>query len=166
MTERLAFDLAGHVERSRRGPCFICEYASGNPDYAHHTIAADDEAVIFLSKYPTLPGYTLVCPRAHRQDLAEDLSHAEYLALQARVYRVARALKRVFDAERIYVMSLGSLQGNSHLHWHVVPLPKGIAYEHQQFYAVMAENGVLALTPQEMADMAQRIGDVYRTLDA
>lgn len=47
MTERLAFDLAGHVERSRRGPCFICEYASGNPDYAHHTIAADDEAVSF-----------------------------------------------------------------------------------------------------------------------
>lgn len=166
MNERLAFDLESYSERTRTGKCFICEYVNGNPEFAHHTIAEDDDAVIFLSKYPTLPGYALVCPRTHREDLAEDLSAAEYLSLQARVHRLSRALKRVFDAERIYVLSLGSMQGNRHLHWHVVPLPKGVPYEEQQYHALMAENGVLQPTPEAMAAMARRIGEAYRALEA
>jgi diadenosine tetraphosphate (Ap4A) HIT family hydrolase len=72
MTERKPFDLAAYTERTRSGTCFICELLRGNPDFAHHLIAEDDETIIFLSKYPTLPGYALVCPRAHREDLAEE----------------------------------------------------------------------------------------------
>jgi len=40
-------------------------------------------------------------------------------------------------------MSLGSRQGNAHLHWHVAPLPPGVPYERQQYHALMSENGVL-----------------------
>jgi hypothetical protein len=32
-------------------------------------------------------------------------------------------------AERMYLYTFGSNQGNSHVHWHVVPLPPGVSYE-------------------------------------
>jgi diadenosine tetraphosphate (Ap4A) HIT family hydrolase len=154
---RQPFDLEGLVAGTRQGPCFICEMLGGHPAYRHHVIAEDADTVSFLSKYPTVPGYCLVAPKAHVEDLADGLSETQYLALQAQVHRLARALKQVFDAERIYVLSLGSQQGNSHLHFHVVPLPKGVPYEQQQYHALMAENGVIALPDAEMAQMAERI---------
>lgn len=165
MIDRKPFDLTGLVERTRTGPCFICEFLAGNPAYAHHRVAEDEETVIFLSKYPTLRGYALVCPKAHKEDLATDLAPDEYLRLQARVHRLARALKHVFDAERIYVLSLGSRQGNSHLHFHVVPLPRGVPYEQQQYHALMAENGILDIPADEMAVLAREIGRVYAALE-
>lgn len=154
---RQPFDLASLVQRTRSGPCFICGLVSGDPAFAHHVVAQDDETIVFLSKYPTLPGYCLVSPKTHVEDLAEGISQDRYLRLQATVHQLSRALKRVFHAERIYVLSLGSQQGNSHLHWHVVPLPEGVPYEQQQYHALMAEHGVVAFSETEMAAMATRI---------
>ena len=163
-SERKPFDLSAYASDVLTKPCFICEMVRGNPDFVHHVIAQDDETIIFLNKYPTLRGYALVCPKAHREDLAEDLSSAEYLNLQTRVHRLARALKKVFDAERIYVLSLGSQQGNRHLHWHVAPLPKGVPYEQQQYHALMAENGVLQIPQDELAAMARDISRAYEAM--
>jgi diadenosine tetraphosphate (Ap4A) HIT family hydrolase len=162
MEQRLPLDIGRLVRNATQGPCFICELVAGNPAFRHHVIAEDDETIIFLSKYPTLRGYALICPKTHVEDLAEDISSAAYLALQARVHKLARALKQVFDAERIYVLSLGSRQGNSHLHFHVAPLPRGVPYEQQQYHALMAEHGVLCIAEEEMAAMAREIGDTYR----
>jgi len=164
MEQRLPLDIGRLVRNATQGPCFICELVAGNPAFRHHVIAEDDETIIFLSKYPTLRGYALICPKTHVEDLAEDISSAAYLALQARVHKLARALKQVFDAERIYVLSLGSQQGNSHLHFHVAPLPKGVPYEQQQHHALMAEHGVLGIAEEEMAAMAREIGDTYRRM--
>ena len=161
MEQRLPLDLGHLVRNATQGPCFICELVAGNPAFRHHVIAEDDETIIFLSRYPTLRGYALVCPKTHVEDLAEDISTAAYLALQARAHKLARALKQVFDAERIYVLSLGSQQGNSHLHFHVAPLPKGVPYEQQQYHALMAEHGVLRIAEEEMAAMAREIGEIY-----
>jgi histidine triad (HIT) family protein len=161
MDERRPFDLKGYLSEIGTRPCFICELVRGNPDYRHHVIAEDDENIIFLSKYPTLRGYALVCPKAHREDLAFDLAPDEYLDLQRKVHRLARAMKRVFDAERIYVLSLGSQQANRHLHWHVVPLPRGVPLEQQQYHALMAEHGVLQIPDAEMAAMAREIAAAY-----
>jgi diadenosine tetraphosphate (Ap4A) HIT family hydrolase len=54
-------------------------------------------------------------------------------------------------SERTYVLSLGSQQGNPHIHVHVVPLPPGTPYEQQQYHALMAENGVVQPTREETA---------------
>lgn len=164
MTERKPFDLETYVRDIGTRPCFICGLVSGDPAYRHHIIAEDEETILFLSKYPTLPGYGLVCPKAHREDLADDLTEAEYLRLQSKVHRLSRALKRVFDAERIYVLSLGSQQANRHLHFHVVPLPRGVPLEQQQYHALMAENGVLDIPEDEMAAMAANIAAAYASL--
>jgi len=47
------------------------------------------------------------------------------------VHEVAEALKKTLPTERVYLMSLGSHQGNAHVHWHVAPLPPGVPYERQ-----------------------------------
>jgi histidine triad (HIT) family protein len=164
VAERKPFDLESYVRDIGTRPCFICGLVSGDPAFRHHVIAEDEETILFLSKYPTLPGYALVCPKAHREDLAEELNEAEYLRLQIKVHRLSRALKRVFDAERIYVLSLGSQQANRHLHFHVVPLPKGVPLEKQQYHALMAENGVLEIADEEMAAMAATIAAAYAAL--
>jgi histidine triad (HIT) family protein len=161
MEERKPFDLAAEVRRATTGPCFICELVAGNPAYAHHVVAEDGETIIFLSKYPTQRGYCLVSPKAHVEDLAEGLSPAAYLALQAQVHRLSRALKRVFGAERIYVLSLGSMAANSHLHFHVVPLPRDLPLAQQQYHALMAEHGILNIPASEMREMAATISRAY-----
>lgn len=70
---------------------------------------------------------------------------------------VARAIAATAPTERMYSISLGSKQGNAHLHWHLAPLPPGVPYEQQQFHAVMAEDGVLPVDSTTQADLADRI---------
>ena len=149
------YDLSAHVERSRTGPCFVCAYLGGHPDYVHEPVYSDDEVVAFLSRYPTLLGYTIVAPRAHVVDVTGD--YQLFRRVTDVMYDIAEALKKTLPTERVYLMSLGSHQGNAHVHWHVAPLPPGVLYERQQFHAMMAENGVLEVTREEQAALAARI---------
>ncbi len=50
--------------------------------------------------------------------------------------------------ERIYILSLGSHQGNSHVHWHIAPLPSGMPYNDQQ-------NGVFKLDILKISEEEQ-----------
>lgn len=157
MAERQPFDLESYVARSQGGPCFICEIVKRNPAYPHHIIYEDETAIAFLNAYPTLYGYTLVAPRAHREQVTGDFSIDEYLALQRLIYRVAEAIREGVPTERLYILSLGSQQGNRHVHWHLAPLPPGVSYEEQQFDALRIEKGVLKVSDEEMAALAKRI---------
>lgn len=123
----------------------------------HHIIYEDDRSVVFLNKYPTLYGYTLVAPRDHREHVTSDFSMEEYLTVQKLIYAVAEAIKKVVPTERMYILSLGSQQGNSHVHWHIAPLPPGVPYAQQQFGALRVKNGILELAHGEMATLAARI---------
>jgi histidine triad (HIT) family protein/ATP adenylyltransferase len=73
------------------------------------------------------------------------------------VRRVAGAVSEVVPTERMYSLSLGSKQGNAHLHWHVAPLPPGVPYGRQQYYALMTENGVLDVDDGSQAALARDI---------
>jgi histidine triad (HIT) family protein len=164
LPERKKFDVAGYIESTRTRGCFICGLVSGDPAFAHHVVFEDDFAIAFLNKYPTLLGHVLVCPKAHLEQVTGDFSQADYLRLQAVVYAVSQALRTVFEVERVYVLSLGSQQANRHVHWHVAPLPPGIALEDQQFVALDAERaGYLALDHAEMSALASRIAEALRT---
>jgi diadenosine tetraphosphate (Ap4A) HIT family hydrolase len=113
----------------------------------------------FLAMSPiTMVGYTLVVPLEHRVDVVRGFTPDEYLALQVRVHSIGRAVQEVTGAERLYVCSLGSHQGNAHVHWHLAPLPPGVPYEQQQFFALMAETaGTLDIPEADMRDLAERI---------
>ncbi|MFJ2666272.1 hypothetical protein ACIO14_18165 [Nocardia fluminea] len=93
-------------------------------------------------------------------DFAEDA----YLQLMALVSRVARAVEATVEVERTYLLSLGSQQGNSHVHRHISPPPPGIPYHEQQFHALMAENGVLPWTPEQAGALAERLRTVLGKL--
>ncbi|MGW5591149.1 hypothetical protein ACWEWF_45800, partial [Streptomyces sp. NPDC003857] len=73
------------------------------------------------------------------------------------VREVALAVEAVCESERTYLYSLGSQQGNAHLHWHIAGLPSGVPYQQQQFHALMTEHGVLSLPQKEAAAMAARL---------
>ena len=125
----------------------------------HHIVYEDGSAIAFFNKRPTQRGYTLVAPKEHREQATGDSTVDEYLALQRVVYGVAEAVREEVGAERVYVLSLGSNQGNAHVHWHVVPLPPGTPYEEQQFAAVMLETaGALDMAKDEKAALAVRTG--------
>jgi diadenosine tetraphosphate (Ap4A) HIT family hydrolase len=154
---RKPFDLEGLVKRSTSGRCFICEFLQGNPAYKHHVVAETDAAIAFLAKYPTLYGYVLVAPKQHVEQVTGDFDENVYLELQSLIYRVSEAIRTVLAPERMYILSLGSQAANSHVHWHVAPLPHGLPLEQQQYYALMHENGVVDTTPEEMAKLAQNL---------
>jgi diadenosine tetraphosphate (Ap4A) HIT family hydrolase len=156
------FNLAAHVERAKKGPCFVCAYLGGHPDYEHLPVYADEHVVAFLSRYPTLLGYTIVAPRAHVVDVTGD--RELFRRVTDVVHDVAEALKATVPTERIYLMSLGSHRGNAHVHWHVAPLPPSVPYERQQFHAVMAENGILDVTHEEQGALAGRLRSALRAL--
>lgn len=149
------FDVGAYEKRAKEGPCFICELVAGaNP---HHVLYEDQTVVVFLNKYPVLYGYTLVAPRDHCEQATGDFTLEEYLALQRVIYQVAEALRQVVPTERIYILTLGSQQGNRHVHWHLAPLPPGVPYEQQQTAALDFSNGVLALSDEDMASLAQAL---------
>jgi diadenosine tetraphosphate (Ap4A) HIT family hydrolase len=153
--ERVAFDLDAYVERVMSGPCFVCATLRGDPDYEHPIAYEDEVCAAFLSRYPTLLGYTLVVPKAHVTDVTGD--RALFGHLTDVVHDVAEALKTVVPTERVYLLSLGSLQGNAHVHWHVAPLPPGVPYREQQFHALMVSNGVVPVSGQSQRALATRL---------
>ena len=158
MAERQRFDVASYIEQLKTRPCFICGLVSGDPALAHPIVYEDDFAIAFLNKYPPMLGYVLVCPKAHVEQVTGDLSLPDYLRLQAVVYRVSEALRRVLEVERVYVLSLGSQAGNRHVHWHVAALPPGVPPEQQQLAALDVErSGYLAMDNDEKAALAARI---------
>jgi len=155
---RVPFDVDAYVRRVQRSPCFICEIVSCERD-DHHVVFRDDLCIAFLAMSPTLFGYTLVAPLEHRVDAVRGFTPDEYLALQQRVYRVGRAVESVVETDRLYICSLGSHQGNAHVHWHLAPLPPGVPYEKQQFFALMAETaGTLDIPESDLQRLANAIG--------
>jgi diadenosine tetraphosphate (Ap4A) HIT family hydrolase len=157
MRQTQQLDMDAYVRQCQEGPCFICEMVSGNPGYRHHLVFEDPHTVAFLNRYPTLYGYVLVAPREHREQVTGDFALDEYLALQRVIYCVAEAVQAEVAAERVYILSLGSQQGNRHVHWHVAPLPSGVPYRQQQLEALRMERGFLSLPEEEMASLALRL---------
>lgn len=155
---RVDVDLDSYVERVRNGPCFVCGIANGTHDLPTHVVFDDGRHIAFLPNRHVLRGYVLVAPRDHRESIADEFTTDEYLELQRIVHRIARALSASVPTERIYILSLGSNQGNAHVHWHIAALPPGIPYDEQQYAALMVETkGVLDLSGDEQAALAARI---------
>ena len=149
------------VRERLAGRCFICGLVAGEPEFAHVIVYQDDTAIAFLSKYPTALGYTLVAPRSHREQVTGDFEPDEYLSLQRVIYRVGEALRRAVPTDRLYILSLGSQQANSHVHWHLVPVPPGLPLERQQ-YALLDRREYLSLSDQEVGHLVRRIRDDLR----
>jgi len=159
---RVPWNMASYLERVWSG-CYVCKLLAGDEDFAHHIAYQDERAVVFLCKYPAVRGHLMVAPIDHRERVVGDFSEDEYVELQRVVHRAGRALESVVETERLYVLSLGSQQGNRHVHWHLVPLPPGVPYEGQQLALLSEERGWLAIPDEEMSTLASAIGAALRS---
>jgi diadenosine tetraphosphate (Ap4A) HIT family hydrolase len=157
---KLALDIPAYVEAVRaaaaQGSCFICSIVAGERD-DHLVLYRDEACIAFLAKWPTLLGYTLVAPISHRTDVIADFTPDEYADLQRSIHHIGRAVSAAVPTERLYLLSLGSHQGNAHVHWHIAPLPPGVPYAEQQYFALMHENGYVDVPDADLQALAQRI---------
>ncbi len=154
---RVAWDMYAYLRRVRAG-CYVCELLAGNPEYEHHVAYRDDTAVVYLCKYPSVRGHLLVAPVEHREHVVGDFGEESYVAFQRVVHRAGRALTAVVETERLYLLSLGSQQGNTHVHVHLVPCPPGTPYEDQQLALLREDDGWLDLPADELAALAAAVG--------
>jgi ATP adenylyltransferase len=151
-------DVEAYHRRAQQGPCFVCEIVAGS--LPHHVVYEDETAIAFLNRFPTLLGYTIVAPKEHREAVTGDFGEDEYAAFQRVVHRVSEAVRREVPTERLYLLSLGSKQGNAHVHWHVAPLPPGIPYDEQQLAALdwgPSAERILDVSEDDQAALAERI---------
>ncbi|GAA1675664.1 hypothetical protein GCM10009733_085910 [Nonomuraea maheshkhaliensis] len=155
--KRVPFDVESYSRRSRTRPCFICAMVNGVSDQPEEIVYDDGEHIAFLPRFFVLPGYVLVAPKTHVEHVVRDLSEDQFVAVMRVVRRIALAVEACVPCERTYLLSLGSQQGNAHLHWHIAGLPPGVPYERQQYHALMSENGVIERTPEEIAALAAGI---------
>jgi diadenosine tetraphosphate (Ap4A) HIT family hydrolase len=130
---------------------------AGEWDFEHEALYEDEDHIGYLNRYPTMPGYALVAPKAHIEHVLRGFTEDGYLRMMAVVRRVGLAVESVIGPERTYVLSLGSQQGNSHVHWHITPLPAGVPYREQQLRAVDLAHGMVDRTPAEQAALATAI---------
>jgi diadenosine tetraphosphate (Ap4A) HIT family hydrolase len=156
--ERYHPDMDAMHHGFRTEPCFICTMVQGEVRFAENIIYEDEGALVFLDGYPRAYGYTLVAPKEHRDQVTGDFTMEEYIDLQQLVYQVTEAVRQEVGAERMYLYTFGSNEGNSHVHWHVVPLPPGVPYEEQQGNWTRWSKGVLEIPAEEMGALAERIG--------
>ncbi len=147
-----------YVKRGR-ATCFVCATVAREPGYDnHHIVYEDDDAIAFLAKWPTLWGHTLVAPKEHREHVVGDFDAPSYLALQRVVHMIGNAVRCAVPCDRLYILSLGSQQLNRHVHWHVAPLPPGVALPRQQFRAFSQFiAGEIACADDELRALAARI---------
>jgi diadenosine tetraphosphate (Ap4A) HIT family hydrolase len=153
--ERYQPDWDALHQQFQIGPCFICEIVARNRDYPAHIVYEDVTVIAFLDKYPVLYGHTLLAPREHKEQITGDFTLEEYLDFQRKVYQVIEAIRQELGAERMYLLSLGSQQGNAHVHWHIVPLPPGVPYRKQQLAAFTKD--ALRIPEEEQTSFIARI---------
>ena len=109
-----------------------------------HRVHEDELTLAFMDVMPQADGHTLVIPKAEAEnilDVPEEVLAAVVLTTQ----RVARAVKKAFDAPGILIAQLnGRAAGQSvfHMHFHIVPRREGLDL---RFHArEMADPAVLA----------------------
>ena len=93
-----------------------------------HKVHEDEHTLAFMDVMPQSDGHTLVIPKSAAENIFEldpDSLAATILVTQ----RVARAVKRAFDAPGVMIAQLngaGAGQTVFHIHFHVIPRYEGI----------------------------------------
>ena len=109
-----------------------------------HKVFEDEHTLAFMDVMPQADGHTLIIPK-HSAEHLFDLPAASLAATIFTTQRVARAVKKAFDAPGILIAQLnGAAAGQSvfHIHFHVVPRHAGIDL---RFHARdMADHKILA----------------------
>ena len=109
-----------------------------------HRVHEDELTLAFMDVMPQADGHTLVIPKAEAENIL-DVPEEALAAVVLTTQRVARAVKKAFDAPGILIAQLnGRAAGQSvfHMHFHIVPRREGLDL---RFHArEMADPAVIA----------------------
>ena len=109
-----------------------------------HRVHEDELTLAFMDVMPQADGHALVIPKAEAESI-HDVPEEALAAVVLTTQRVARAVKKAFDAPGILIAQLnGRAAGQSvfHMHFHIVPRREGLDL---RFHArEMADPAVLA----------------------
>ena len=109
-----------------------------------HKVCEDEHTLAFMDVMPQAEGHALVIPKVPAENLF-DLPPEALAATILTTQRVARAVKKAFDAPGILIAQLnGAPAGQSvfHIHFHVVPRHEG--FDLRLHARDMADPAVLA----------------------
>ena len=93
-----------------------------------HGVYEDELTLAFMDVMPQADGHTLVIPKVEAESIL-DVPVEALTAVALTTQRVARAVKKAFDAPGILIAQLnGRAAGQSvfHVHFHVVPRREGL----------------------------------------
>lgn len=89
----------------------------------------DDGVLVIMDVMPQAEGHTVVIPKAASRNIL-DIGAADLTQTILVVQRVARAVKKAFDAPGVLVMQFNEPAAGQtvfHTHFHVVPRREGVA---------------------------------------
>ena len=90
-----------------------------NGEIPSYKVAENEDFFAFLDINPNAVGHTLVIPKKEENKIF-DLSKEEYAGLMDFSYRVAKALEKTVDCERIGMSVIGLEV--PHVHVHLIPI--------------------------------------------
>jgi histidine triad (HIT) family protein len=97
-------------------------------DIPSHRVYEDEHAVAIMDVMPQGDGHTLVIPKAPSRNLLDIGAH-DLQTLYLAVQRVARAVKKAFDAPAVTIVNYcepAAGQTVFHTHVHVIPRFEGV----------------------------------------
>jgi histidine triad (HIT) family protein len=121
-----------------------------NGEIPSYKVAEDDKYYAFLDIFPIAKGHTLVIPK-RETDYLFDIADEEYKGLFLFTRRVARAVEKVIQCERIGLTVLGLEVPHAHIH--VVPI--------NTVYDIDFSKPKLKLSEQEFKELASRIQEAF-----
>jgi histidine triad (HIT) family protein len=121
-----------------------------NGEIPSYKVAEDDKYYAFLDIFPIARGHTLVIPKKET-DYLFDIGDEEYKDLFLFTKRVARAVEKVIECERIGLTVLGLEVPHAHIH--VVPI--------NTVYDIDFSKPKLKLSEQEFKELASRIQEAF-----
>ena len=91
-------------------------------------VLEDDHVLVIMDVMPQGQGHTLVIPKAQSRNIL-DISEEDLKRTIVVVQRVARAVKKAFDAPGVFVMQFNEPAAGQtvfHTHFHVIPRFEGV----------------------------------------
>lgn len=124
-----------------------------NGEIPCYKVAETVECIAFLDISPLAKGHTLVVPKVEVDKLF-DLDNDTYLKLQSFAKQVARAIEVVIPCNRIGVAVIGLEVPHAHIHLIPINRMKDMDFT----------NARVELSKEELAGIAEQIGQAYSTL--
>jgi histidine triad (HIT) family protein len=115
-----------------------------NREIPAHIVAEDDEHLAFLDINPLVMGHTLVIPK-REEDYIYDLSDEETTAINLFAKRVAKAIEKTVDCNRVGVAVMGLEVPHAHIHLIPINVMDDMNFSRPKLHPVQAELAEIAV---------------------